>query len=77
MSIIRGVLPHIIIVLSGIFMVFLILDNYNPTMNFIGNTVSVKLFWLYLILSIFNSIIIIVSNRKAWREKNKKLLKKL
>jgi hypothetical protein len=72
MNIIRGVLPHIIIVLSGIFMIFLILDNYNPTMNFINNTVSIKLFWIFLILSIVNSIIIIVSNRKAWREKNKK-----
>ncbi|MGB8452148.1 MAG: hypothetical protein WCD89_07420 [Anaerocolumna sp.] len=72
MTIVRGVLPHIIIILSGIFIVFLILDGYNPTMNFVNNTVSIKLFWVFLILSILNSILVIVSNRKGWREKNKK-----
>ncbi len=73
MSIVRSILPHIIIILSGIFLVFLILDNYNPTMNFINNTVSTKLFWAYCIISIVNSIIVIVYNRKSFREKNSKL----
>lgn len=72
MGIVRSVLPHLIIILSGVFIIFLILDDYNPTMNFINNAVSIKLFWIFLILSILNSIIIIISNRKDWREKNKK-----
>lgn len=70
MNIIKNILPHIIIILSGIFIVFLILDNYNPTMNFIGNTISIKLFWAFCILSIVNSVIIVISNRKALRKKN-------
>jgi hypothetical protein len=71
MGIIRSILPHVIIILSGIFLVLLILDNYNPTMNFIDNTISMKLFWAYGILSIINSILFIAENRKDWRRKNK------
>ncbi len=71
MNIVRGVLPHIIIILSGIFLVFVILDSYNPTMDFINNTVSIKLFGIYCILSILNSIIMIAFNRKAWKEKGR------
>jgi hypothetical protein len=69
MNIIKSILPHIIIILSGIFLVFLILDNYNPTMNFINNTISIKLFYIFCVLSIVNSIITIASNRKALRKK--------
>lgn len=72
MNMIRSILPHILIILSGIFIVFLVLDNYNPTMNFINNTVSLKLFWAFCILSIVNAGIVIASNRKNFREKNKK-----
>jgi len=72
MKIIRSVLPHILIILPGIFVFFLVLDEYNPTMNFINNPVSLKLFWAFCILSILNSVIIIASNRKEWRERNKK-----
>jgi len=70
MKMIRSVLPHILVVLSGVFIVFLVLDGYNPTMNFINNPVSLKLFWAFCILSILNSAIIIVLNRKEWRKKN-------
>ncbi len=70
MNIIKNILPHIIIILAGIFIVFLILDNYNPTMNFINNTISIKLLCVFCILSIVNSIIIVISNRKALRKKN-------
>ena len=68
MNIIRNIVPHIIIILSGIFIVFLILDNYNPTMNFISNTISIKLLWVFCILSIVNSVFLVISSRKAFRK---------
>lgn len=68
MNIIKNILPHIIIILAGIFIVFLILDNYNPTMNFINNTISIKLLWVFCILSIVNSVFLVISNRKAFRK---------
>lgn len=70
MRVIRSILPHILVILSGIFIVFLILDGYNPTMNFINNTVSLKLFWAFCILSIINSVIGIVTNRREWKKIN-------
>lgn len=72
MGILRGILPHIVIILSGIFLVLLILDNYNPTMNFIDNSISMKLFWTLGILSIINSILFAAQNRKIWKERNQK-----
>lgn len=65
MKIIKKIIPHIVIILSGIVMVFLVLDNYNPTMNFLDNPVSLKLFWVFCILSIFNSGFMIAKNRKV------------
>lgn len=70
MNLIRSILPHILVILSGICIVFLILDSYNPTMNFINNPISNKLIWLFCILSIVNSIITIISNRKAFRNQH-------
>ena len=34
----KVILPHAGIVLSLMFMVFLVLDDYNPMMNFLTNT---------------------------------------
>lgn len=70
MNIIKNILPHIIIILAGIFIVFLILDNYNPTMNFINNNISIKLLWVFCILSIVNSVFLVISNRKAYRKED-------
>ncbi len=72
---IRLLLPHILLILSGIFMTFLVLDRYNPTMDFVGNEISTILFWGFCILTVIQSSLIIASNRKNDREtlhKNKK-----
>ncbi|RDU24500.1 hypothetical protein [Anaerosacchariphilus polymeriproducens] len=71
MNTVKSLLPHMLIILSGIFIVFLILNSYNPTMNFVTNSISIKLFWVFCILSIMNAILNIISNRNSWR--NKKL----
>lgn len=71
MKALKGVLPYIVIILSGIFMVFLVLDRYNPTINFVGNSVSVYLLWAFCILSIINSAIVSAANRKEKRRKMK------
>ena len=64
MKIIRSLLPHILIILSGIFMTFLVLDGYNPTMEFVNNPVSLKLLWVFCILSVLSSIFAIIENRR-------------
>lgn len=64
MKIIRSLLPHILIILSGIFMTFLVLDGYNPTMEFVNNPVSLKLLWVFCILSVLSSVFAIIENRR-------------
>jgi hypothetical protein len=67
MSRIIALLPHLAIILSGIFIVFLILDQYNPTMNFVSNNTSVYLLWALSIVSIINAVLLGIAFRKSAR----------
>ena len=40
MSKARTFLSHLIMILSFVFVVFLILDQFNPMMNFVDNSIS-------------------------------------
>jgi|GEM_PF-1705638 hypothetical protein len=60
----QRLLPHILFILSGIFIVFLILDDYNPTMDFATNAISMKLLWAFCILSFLNSALLILAKGK-------------
>ncbi|MBR6029283.1 MAG: hypothetical protein IKP40_09345 [Clostridia bacterium] len=40
MSKLRAVLSHLTVILSFMFVVFLILDQFNPMMNFVDNGMS-------------------------------------
>ena len=40
MSKLRAVLRHTTVILSFMFIVFLVLDQFNPMMNFIDNNIS-------------------------------------
>ena len=64
MNLLKKVLPHISIILSVMFIVFIILDDYNPTMNFVNNSISTGLLLGLCIVSFINSIIIIYFHRK-------------
>ncbi|PKM62504.1 MAG: hypothetical protein CVU97_05025 [Firmicutes bacterium HGW-Firmicutes-21] len=63
----KDILYNLNIVLAGMFIVFQILDIYNPTMNFIGNNVTVYLFFAFCVLSIVNSCFLLVHNRRTNR----------
>lgn len=67
----RGILPHLVIILAGIFLVFLILDQYNPTMEFVGNPISSILLALFCLLSIIAGILLAKDNRQRAREEQK------
>lgn len=59
------VLPHIVIVLAAMFITFWILDQLNPIMNFINNSISNVLLLLFSIASLVNAIFSIVWYRKS------------
>lgn len=62
------ILPHIVIVLAAMFITFWILDQLNPVMNFINNSISNALLLLFSIVSLVNAIFSIV-----WFRKSKKI----
>lgn len=64
MNRIKKLLPHLLFILSGIFITFLILDQYNPTMDFVSNPVSLKLLWCFCLLSLLNSVLMIIEHRR-------------
>ncbi len=64
MTRIKKIIPHLLFILSGIFITFLILDQYNPTMDFVSNPISIKLLWSFCLLSLLNSILMMKDNRR-------------
>lgn len=64
MNRIKKIMPHLLFILSGIFITFLILDQYNPTMDFVSNPISIKLLWSLCLLSLLNSILMMKDNRR-------------
>ena len=61
----EATLPHVCIVLSLMFLVFLVLDDYNPMMNFLTNPISTALLALLCIIGMLNSILSIRDRRKS------------
>lgn len=57
----RAVLPHVCIVLSLMFLVFLVLDDYNPMMDFLTNPVSKALLATLCAASIAVSVLLILN----------------
>lgn len=64
MRLLKLTLFNLNIILAGIFIVFQILDIYNPTMNFIGNDISIYLMFTFCVISIINAIILIKNSSK-------------
>ena len=63
------ILPHITIILAGMFIVFWILDILNPTMNFINRKISNKLLLAFGISAIITAILAVYYQRKSDRKK--------
>ena len=62
------ILPHITIILAGMFIVFWILDILNPTMNFINRKISNKLLLAFRISAIITAILAVYYQRKSDRK---------
>ena len=76
MKIIIKILPHITFILSIMFVTFLILDKFNPVMQFVGNDISIVLLFIFAFATLFESIYLIVINTKEGKKKEKKKRKK-
>lgn len=54
---IKKLLPHVVIVLSGILIVLLTIDIFNSNMAFIDNNITRGIIWALTVLSLVSSII--------------------
>jgi len=69
----KNILYNLNIILAGMFIVFQILDLYNPTMRFIGNSVTIYLMFAFCVLSIYNAVTLLIYNQKKenWKKAGK------
>jgi hypothetical protein len=64
MKMLKNIVPHVGIILSVVFIVFLILDEYNPTMNFVNNSISTGMLLVLCAVSLINAICLVVIGRR-------------
>ena len=53
-----SVLSHLLVILSLMFLVFVILDQFNPMMNFVNNGISTVLLILWSVLCVTENLLI-------------------
>jgi hypothetical protein len=61
----QSLLPHGVIILSLMFAVFLVLDEYNPMMQFVDCTISRVLLGLLALFSIVTACLLIQIQRRC------------
>lgn len=60
LKIIKKILPHLIFILAAALIVLLIVDYFNPLMNFLDNTPAHCIMWAFCILSIIHFIVLFI-----------------
>ena len=63
----RKLLPHVAIVLSGMYVVFFLIDRVNSAMAFINNDITKGLLLVLSAVSILNASILIGNERSSIR----------
>ncbi len=51
----------VLIVLSLMMMIFLVLDGFNPTMNFLRNGITKGLLWAFSLLALADGLLVMAS----------------
>lgn len=65
MKIIIKIIPHLTFILSIMMITFLILDKFNPVMQFIDNNITNVLLFILGFLTLIESTYLIVVNTKV------------
>ena len=64
MKTIAKALPHVAIILSGMLIVFFVIDRFNSAMGFLDNDAAKILLFVLSMTSIVNSIMLIAYQRR-------------
>ncbi|MFA7672923.1 MAG: hypothetical protein WCY62_03615 [Clostridia bacterium] len=62
--IIERMILHVGIILAFVIMVLLVLDGFNPTMNFMDNGITTVFLWILCVDVVINAIIFIIKDRR-------------
>ena len=54
-------LQAVLIVLALMMMIFLVLDGFNPTMNFLRNGITKGLLWAFSLLALADGLLVMAS----------------
>jgi len=54
-------LQSVLIVLSIMMMIFLVLDGFNPTMNFLRNGITKGLLWAFSLLALLDGLLVMAA----------------
>lgn len=68
----KKLLAHCAIVISGMYLVFFFIDRVNPAMAFINNNITKVLLFILALLAIFNAIQVIALERRRLKWKLRK-----
>ena len=66
----RAIYPHLIFILSAMFITFWVLEKFNPVMGFLTGSISIVLMLIFFILSFIGSVVTIV--HRALEKKKEK-----
>ena len=58
MRLLVKVLQAVLIVLALMMMIFLVLDGFNPTMNFLRNGITKGLLWTFSLLALADEVLV-------------------
>ena len=61
MRLLVKVLQAVLIVLALMMMIFLVLDGFNPTMNFLRNRITKGLLWAFSLLALADGLLVMAS----------------
>lgn len=61
MRLLVKVLQAVLIVLALMMMIFLILDGFNPTMNFLRNGITKGLLWVFSLLALGDGLLVMAA----------------
>lgn len=64
----RKILPHAAIVISGMYLVFFLIDRVNSAMAFINNGITKRLLLVLCAISVVNAIYLIRDDRRKVRQ---------
>lgn len=64
----RKLLPHAAIILSGMYFVFFFIDRVNTAMAFINNNITKRLLFALCVISIVEAIWLIRDDRRKTRQ---------